>query len=115
MSSAQPPKNPVGAFEPEATFNESTKQGCIETIRQAPAELRTAVAGLTDMQLDTRYKNWTVRQITHHIADSHLHSVIRFKWALTEDRPTIKASRSFRMRGPSIAKWRGRWPRAAPT
>ncbi len=91
MSSAQPPTNPVGPFEPEATFSELAKQGFIDTIRQAPSELRTAVAGLTDLQLDTRYKNWTVRQITHHLADSHLHSIIRFKWALTEDRPTIKA------------------------
>ena len=42
-------------------------------------------------QLDTLYTNWTIRQITHHIADSHLHSIIRIKWALTADHPTIKA------------------------
>jgi hypothetical protein len=46
---------------------------------------------MSDVQLDTKYRNWTIRQITHHVADSHVHSYIRFKWALTEDRPTIKA------------------------
>ncbi len=47
--------------------------------------------GLDDAQLDTPYRNWTIRQITHHLADSHLHVMIRFKWALTEDNPVIKA------------------------
>ena len=50
-----------------------------------------AIGGLSQSQLDTHYKNWTIRQITHHLADSHLHSIIRFKWALTEEHPTIKA------------------------
>jgi uncharacterized damage-inducible protein DinB len=53
--------------------------------------LATAVAGLSDGQLDTLYRNWTVRQIVHHLADSHVNSYVRFKWALTEDLPTIKA------------------------
>src|SRR5579859_5990224 len=60
-------------------------------IEAAPtAALRAAVAGLSEDQLDTRYRNWTIRQIVHHLADSHVHSYLRFKWALTEERPTIK-------------------------
>jgi len=57
----------------------------------APAALQRAVDGLSEDQLDTRYRNWTIRQIVHHLADSHVNSYVRFKWALTEDRPTIKA------------------------
>ena len=86
-----PPDNPAGPFEPVAEFDESVKVALIESLRQAPSRLRDAVSGLSDEQLDTRYRNWTIRQITHHIADSHLHSIIRFKWALTEGHPTIKA------------------------
>lgn len=87
----QPPDNPAGSFAPEADFSEVVQKQLINTIRHAPGRLRGAVTGLTDEQLDTKYKNWTIRQITHHIADSHLHSIIRFKWALTEDTPLIKA------------------------
>ena len=86
-----PPDNPAGPFEAVQAYDEAIKAELIEAVRQAPTRFREAVAGLTDSQLDTLYKNWTIRQITHHIADSHLHSVIRFKWALTEDHPTIKA------------------------
>ena len=58
-----------------------------------PTALRGTVAGLTTEQLDTPYREggWTVRQVVHHVADSHLNSMIRYKWALTEDKPTIKA------------------------
>ena len=86
-----PPDNPDGPFEPISEFDESVKVALIESLRQAPFRLQDAVSGLSDAQLDTRYRNWTIRQITHHIADSHLHSIIRLKWALTEDHPTIKA------------------------
>lgn len=86
-----PPDNPAGPFEPVAEFDEMVKAELIDTLRQAPSRLQDAVSGLSDEQLDTRYRNWTIRQITHHIADSHLHSIIRFKWALTEDHPKIKA------------------------
>ena len=91
MTTQTPPENPAGLFEPIECYSETIRASLIETIRQAPKELRNAVSGLTDAQLDTKYKNWTIRQITHHIGDSHLHSIIRFKWALTEDNPTIKA------------------------
>ncbi|MGI9457447.1 MAG: metal-dependent hydrolase, partial [Aeoliella sp.] len=69
-----PPDNPAGPFEHVESFDDGTKAKLIEVVQQAPARLREAVAGLTDPQLDTLYKNWTIRQITHHIADSHLHS-----------------------------------------
>lgn len=85
-----PPDHPAGPFEAVANYDEAVKSELIDHIRHAPSRLREAVAGLSDSQLDTVYKNWTIRQIANHIADSHLHSIIRFKWALTEDNPTIK-------------------------
>jgi hypothetical protein len=64
----------------------------IAEIAEAPAKLRAAVAGRTDGQLDTPYRDggWTVRQVVHHLPDSHLNAYIRFKLALTEQEPTIK-------------------------
>jgi uncharacterized damage-inducible protein DinB len=61
-------------------------------MEEAPAKLRAAVRGLSNQQLDTPYREggWTVRQVVHHVPDSHLNSYIRFKWAMTEDEPTIK-------------------------
>src|SRR5207248_9870130 len=85
------PQHPVGAFVPEDNYGHERREELIAVIAAAPAALRQAVAGLTQDQLDTRYKNWTVRQIVHHLADSHVNSYVRFKWTLTEDRPTIKA------------------------
>ena len=89
--STSAPQNPAGEFQLIKQYDESSKHQLIDTIRQAPVRLRDAVQNLNEEQLDTTYRNWTVRQITHHLADSHLHCVIRFKWALTEDHPTIKA------------------------
>ena len=85
------PENPVGSFRVVEVYDEVLKSQFVEEIRQIPAKLREAVSGLTEAQLDTTYRNWTIRQIVHHIADSHVHSYIRFKWALTESSPTIKA------------------------
>jgi uncharacterized damage-inducible protein DinB len=85
------PQNPAGAFVSEEGYGPERRQEFIADIEQAPAALARAVAGLTDGQLDTRYRNWTLRQIVHHIADSHVNSYVRFKWTLTEERPTIKA------------------------
>jgi uncharacterized damage-inducible protein DinB len=85
------PQNPAGPFEPEEPAAPQRHAAFIAAIAGAPAALRQAVAGLSEGQLDTRYRNWTIRQIVHHLADSHVNSYIRFKWALTEDRPTIKA------------------------
>jgi hypothetical protein len=86
-----PPQYPVGSFVADERASSPRIEECIRVLEAAPAALRAAVAGASDAQLDTRYKNWTTRQIVHHIADSHVNSYIRFKWALTEDRPTIKA------------------------
>lgn len=90
-SSAVPPDNPAGEFELHRDFDSGVQRILIALIADAPGQLRAATTGLDDNQLDTNYKNWTIRQITHHLADSHLHSMIRFKWALTEENPLIKA------------------------
>lgn len=83
---------PVGKFSYEASPSEGQKQQLIADIAQTPASLRKAVQGLSEAQLDTPYRpeGWTVRQVVHHVPDSHLNSYVRFKLALTEDEPTIK-------------------------
>jgi len=83
---------PVGKFEPVTSLTSEQRRQCIDAIAEAPARLAAAVAGLTPAQLDTPYRpgGWTVRQLVHHIADSHMNAVGRFKLALTEDEPTIK-------------------------
>jgi uncharacterized damage-inducible protein DinB len=80
---------PIGRFNPAAAGSRAQQ---IDTLRQLPARLRAAVSGLDDAQLDTPYRDggWTVRQLVHHVADSHANSYIRIKLALTEDSPTIK-------------------------
>jgi uncharacterized damage-inducible protein DinB len=85
------PPTPAGAFAAEENYSPERRDEFIAVIEAAPAALGNAVAGLSESQLDTRYRNWTVRQIVHHMADSHVNSYIRFKWALTEELPTIKA------------------------
>lgn len=87
----EPPKYPAGPFQPEGNVGEKHREDSIAQIEKAPSLLRAAVAGLAKDQIDTLYKNWTIRQIVHHIADSHVNSYIRFKWTLTEDTPLIKA------------------------
>lgn len=83
---------PVGKFQMEATITEAERQRLIESLAQAPARLRAAVAGLSPEQLDTPYRpgGWTVRQVAHHVPDSHLNAYTRFKLGLTEEEPTIK-------------------------
>jgi uncharacterized damage-inducible protein DinB len=85
------PQYPAGAFEQEPQLTPQRRAALIAEIESAPAVLRKAVAGLSEDQLDTLYRNWTIRQIVHHIADSHVNTYIRFKWTLTEEQPTIKA------------------------
>jgi uncharacterized damage-inducible protein DinB len=85
------PQHPAGAFVAEDNYGADRRDEFIAAIANAPAALRAAVAGLSENALDTQYKNWTIRQIVNHVADSHVNSYVRFKWALTEDRPTIKA------------------------
>lgn len=86
-----PPLNPAGELVLEEGYGAVRLQELIDELVAAPQTLRATVAGLTDQQLDTKYRNWTIRQIVHHLADSHLNSYIRCKWTLTEDTPTIKA------------------------
>lgn len=83
---------PVGKFEWKGDLTDAERNRLISQIAETPARLREAVKGLTAEQLDTPYRpgGWTVRQVVHHLPDSHLNSYIRFKLALTEDNPTIK-------------------------
>jgi hypothetical protein len=83
---------PIGKFTFSGSLTEDQKQKSLDDIAQAPANLRAAVKGLSQQQLDTPYRpeGWTVRQVTHHVPDSHLNAYVRFKLALTEDEPTIK-------------------------
>jgi len=82
---------PIGRFSMPATSLPETHAAQIQTLRMLPERLRAAVAGLSDAQLDTPYRDggWTVRQVVHHVADSHAMAYIRCKLALTEDWPTI--------------------------
>lgn len=86
-------KYPIGKFLPPAAITPELVEHWIDQIEQLPARLRAAVAGWSDEQLDTPYRpeGWTVRQLIHHIADSHINSYVRFKWSRTENGPTIKA------------------------
>jgi hypothetical protein len=85
------PQYPAGSFVAEEHIDDARRAELIDVIEAAPRVLREMVAGLTEPQLDTKYKNWTIRQIIHHLPDSHVNCYIRFKLALTEDTPTIKA------------------------
>jgi hypothetical protein len=84
---------PTGKFAPKrAPLTTEERAALVERIAALPAELRAALHGLDDAQLDTPYREggWSPRQIAHHVADSHLNAFIRVKLALTEDRPTVK-------------------------
>ncbi len=83
---------PIGKFHYEGPPTEDQKKKYLDDIEQTPAKLRAAVNGLSDDQLNTPYRpeGWTVRQLAHHVPDSHLNAYIRFKLALTEEEPTIK-------------------------
>ncbi len=92
MSEGYDLRYPIGRFRPADSLSNGDRSAHIEVIRWLPARLSAAVGGLADAQLDTPYREggWTVRQVVHHVADSHLNSFMRFKLALTEDSPTIK-------------------------
>ena len=83
---------PVGRHTPVTALTPDQRGACIVQIADAPGLLRRAVAGLDERQLDTPYRpdGWTVRQVVHHVPDSHLNAYVRFKLALTEERPTIR-------------------------
>jgi hypothetical protein len=83
---------PIGKFEYPKSVTPEMRAQWIGEMEAAPAQFRAAVQGLSGRQLDTPYRpdGWTVRQVVHHVPDSHLHSYDRFRLALTEDEPTIK-------------------------
>jgi len=83
---------PIGKFSFQAPLTEDDRQKCLDDISHAPANLRAAVSGLSEEQLDTPYRpaGWSVRQVVHHVPDSHMNAYVRFKLALTEEEPTIK-------------------------
>jgi len=86
------PRFPIGKFHYAWPPSEAERQGFIADIANTPAALRAAVSGLSAQQLETPYRDggWTVRQVVHHLPDSHVNAYVRFKLALTEDEPTIK-------------------------
>lgn len=83
---------PIGAFEFPPRISNEERQKLIDQIAEAPERLRAAAEGLDNEQLNTPYRpgGWTVRQVVHHVPDSHLNSYIRFKLAMTEDEPEIR-------------------------
>jgi hypothetical protein len=89
---------PEGRFDLREDVTDEDRRRFIDELDEAPARLRAAVEGLSNEQLETPYREggWTVRQVVHHLADSHLNSYIRCKLALTEDHPTIKPYREDR-------------------
>jgi len=96
MSTASPTEPdlrfPIGKLPRKTHMSADERRAAIDAIAAAPAHLRQAVSGLTDAQLDTPYRpdGWTVRQVVHHVADSHMNAYARFRLAFTEQNPTIK-------------------------
>ena len=86
------PRYPIGKFQPPTEFTADVRHEALAAIDALPAELRAAVAGLDDAQLDTPYRDggWTVRQLVHHVADSHVNAYVRHKLTVTEDEPAIR-------------------------
>lgn len=86
------PRYPIGKYEQPKDVTPDLRRQAIEVIAVTPAKFRAAVKGLNETQLDTPYREggWTVRQVVHHVPDSHLNAYVRLKLALTEEQPTIK-------------------------
>ena len=86
------PRYPVGKFSYSGPLSAEQKRAYLDNIEQTPPRMRATVRGLSDAQLDTPYREggWTIRQVVHHVPDSHMNSYIRFKLGLTEENPTIK-------------------------
>jgi uncharacterized damage-inducible protein DinB len=87
------PRYPIGPFTPPPEFTPDARRAYIDQIAAVPARLRAAVDGLTASYLDHPYRDegWTVAQVVHHVADSHINAYVRFKLAVTEDNPPVKA------------------------
>jgi hypothetical protein len=83
---------PVGRFKKKDALSREERDAALEVLAAAPANLRQAVSGLADSQLDTPYREggWSVRQVVHHLPDSHLNAYVRIRLALTEEEPTVR-------------------------
>src|SRR5689334_15716715 len=83
---------PIGKYEAKTMLTPAERAEAITQISETPRRMRDAVAGLSPAQFDTPYRpgGWTVRQLTHHVPESHMNAYIRLKLALTEDEPTVK-------------------------
>ena len=92
MTDGADPRYPVGKFMPVQRPGDDVRRRARADLAALPAKMREAVNGLSDAQLDTPYREggWTVRQVVHHVADSHMNGLVRVKLALTEETPTIK-------------------------
>ncbi len=92
-TSPSDPRYPVGKFTAPPKIDDAARREMIQQIADVPARLKAAIAGLSDAQLDTPYRDggWTLRQVIHHMADSHMNAFIRTKFALTQQNPTIMA------------------------
>lgn len=86
------PRYPIGKFDRNIIVTKEMRSELINTIEALPSQLRMVVENLSQQQLDTPYRDggWTIRQVIHHLPDSHINSYVRFKLALTEDNPAIK-------------------------
>ena len=86
-------KYPVGKYEAPSEFTDEIIDQWIETLESLPEKLKKIVGNLSYDELELQYRpgSWTIKQVVHHLADSHINSFIRFKWVLTEESPTIKA------------------------
>ncbi len=85
------PRYPIGKFTRQAVYSSAEIENFIQILEQFPSQFSAAVAGLSQAQLETPYRDggWTVQQLVHHVADSHMNAYVRIKLALTEDTPTI--------------------------
>ena len=91
MSNVTDPRYPIGKFRPAITISSADRSAAIQAIAMLPEELRKAVKGLDEEQMNTPYREggWTVRQVVHHLADSHMTAFQRIRRALTEDMPVV--------------------------
>jgi hypothetical protein len=93
MNDLEKLRYPVGRMPRVTTpLDRSSRQACLDTIEQAPARVRALVASLSDRDLDTPYRpgGWTIRQVVHHVPDSHMNAYIRMKLAVTEETPAAR-------------------------
>lgn len=85
------PRYPIGRYAPPEAIDAAVLKGWAGALGDAPGRVREVLRGLSDSQLDTPYREggWSVRQVAHHLPDSHMHAYLRFKWALTEPTPAV--------------------------